>query len=803
MVGDNQDTKQDSDTVGDNRDTKHDSDRMSDNWETNQDNDTMGDIRDTKQDSDTMGDILDEFKKTVEQHRPCEAAPRSISSDSGANLSSIKPKCKKNDSSYSTLTEYSPLSATATTVDQPDQIVKSAITDDCTSPKETHNVYTSSMDPNLQSIVPTEIDPNGKSTEREMEKSIDNLEPVDNATASCNIDSVLEESKELICIDEHTRSHDRLASTINDVFINSQHNRDTEESIAAQSITDDSMPFNDNSNPAEREDLTSSTENLQHTKTSITLSSSEVNCYPNNNEILLDNNCLHQGSGEDLMYNIDDEDNAGAGLDNSPSPNLHKSHIDFELKSCSVDLMQPLHYDVSLPSSPRQITVLDTSNVIPFSQLNVNESNDLPESVPKCAPESAPATSNQSFNELNPLSTVTIDQNQQTTDSSELSHVESGSECVLALVDLSHEATLEGDYNSTLDYLIDQPSISAMTDSMDNEFLLCIQQIESSIINFSELATVKATKCEQNDRLTEYAERKQSMTSTISDENFSDYENVPSRSVVQFVPDNESESYPKDMELVPNQEIEQDCHELQSFPLCADVISTDSGLAYDDYSKISDVLIDKDNSRINEASTDSQQGLIPKLILEKLDSTSEKSSEPSRYSVVFKDDSEKFQESTIDPAYEENHRDCTFKESFIVVEDVAVQPSVIGENVAGQTSDVGENDVVHNVQPTLMVENIPLSSKGEYVYVLSDSTNDSSLHRVKIGTCRDPFQLIQQAKLFNVDIQLVSTTLVNNSDVVLQAVYKRLEERKICGRDEWFVCSLPTVLQTISEAVNQ
>ncbi|ESO06915.1 hypothetical protein HELRODRAFT_191242 [Helobdella robusta] len=93
----------------------------------------------------------------------------------------------------------------------------------------------------------------------------------------------------------------------------------------------------------------------------------------------------------------------------------------------------------------------------------------------------------------------------------------------------------------------------------------------------------------------------------------------------------------------------------------------------------------------------------------------------------------------------------------------------------------------------------------EYLYVFTDSNscNNSPIryHRFKIGLTNCPYDELQKASEFNLDIKLVSATAVKNSGGVFEKIQSELLDCLMKGKDGWYCCSLDKVLQVTGEAI--
>lgn len=92
--------------------------------------------------------------------------------------------------------------------------------------------------------------------------------------------------------------------------------------------------------------------------------------------------------------------------------------------------------------------------------------------------------------------------------------------------------------------------------------------------------------------------------------------------------------------------------------------------------------------------------------------------------------------------------------------------------------------------------------KPGFIYVFTDGCSSSKVQRFKVGAVGCPYEELQRARMFNVDIKLVSATAHSSPDLVFQQIKSRLEEWKMEGKEDWFLCSSTIILQTITEVVN-
>ena len=77
-----------------------------------------------------------------------------------------------------------------------------------------------------------------------------------------------------------------------------------------------------------------------------------------------------------------------------------------------------------------------------------------------------------------------------------------------------------------------------------------------------------------------------------------------------------------------------------------------------------------------------------------------------------------------------------------------------------------------------------------YIYAFMDK-----LERIKIGASRQPYKKLEQARRFNVDIQLVSAVEVSQRKAALSNVRHVLLEYSFQGHEDWFVGSLDKILE--------
>ena len=78
-----------------------------------------------------------------------------------------------------------------------------------------------------------------------------------------------------------------------------------------------------------------------------------------------------------------------------------------------------------------------------------------------------------------------------------------------------------------------------------------------------------------------------------------------------------------------------------------------------------------------------------------------------------------------------------------------------------------------------------------YIYAFMDK-----LERIKIGASRQPYKKLEQARRFNVDIQLVSAVEVSQRKAALTNVRHVLLEYSFQGHEDWFVGPLDKILET-------
>ena len=90
----------------------------------------------------------------------------------------------------------------------------------------------------------------------------------------------------------------------------------------------------------------------------------------------------------------------------------------------------------------------------------------------------------------------------------------------------------------------------------------------------------------------------------------------------------------------------------------------------------------------------------------------------------------------------------------------------------------------------------------DFLYVLSDSNSCSNSpvrkHRFKVGVTECPEEELKKASQFNLDIKLISATAVCRAAEVLEALQRVLQDCRMEGKDDWFFCPLPRMLQCTS-----
>lgn len=84
-----------------------------------------------------------------------------------------------------------------------------------------------------------------------------------------------------------------------------------------------------------------------------------------------------------------------------------------------------------------------------------------------------------------------------------------------------------------------------------------------------------------------------------------------------------------------------------------------------------------------------------------------------------------------------------------------------------------------------------------YLYVFSDNSG-GKYNRVKVGTSRFPAKRLEQASMFNVDIQLVSAISVNMRKSALNMALKALQQYQLPDQKSWFNAPLPRILDIVS-----
>lgn len=112
-----------------------------------------------------------------------------------------------------------------------------------------------------------------------------------------------------------------------------------------------------------------------------------------------------------------------------------------------------------------------------------------------------------------------------------------------------------------------------------------------------------------------------------------------------------------------------------------------------------------------------------------------------------------------------------------------------------------ESDSKTSIRTSLFSKETSQEQPG-YIYVFTDGCSSSKVQRFKVGSVSCPYEELQRAKMFNVDIKLVSATAHSSPDRVFQQIKSRLEQWKMEGREGWFLCSSTVILQTITEVVN-
>lgn len=112
-----------------------------------------------------------------------------------------------------------------------------------------------------------------------------------------------------------------------------------------------------------------------------------------------------------------------------------------------------------------------------------------------------------------------------------------------------------------------------------------------------------------------------------------------------------------------------------------------------------------------------------------------------------------------------------------------------------------ESDSKTSIRTSLFSKETSQEQPG-YIYVFTDGCSSSKVQRFKVGSVSCPYEELQRAKMFNVDIKLVSATAHSSPDRIFQQIKSRLEQWKMEGREGWFLCSSTVILQTITEVVN-
>jgi len=87
-----------------------------------------------------------------------------------------------------------------------------------------------------------------------------------------------------------------------------------------------------------------------------------------------------------------------------------------------------------------------------------------------------------------------------------------------------------------------------------------------------------------------------------------------------------------------------------------------------------------------------------------------------------------------------------------------------------------------------------------YVYVFTDTAADCSAHcRVKISASRRPHARLRQARLFNVDVRLVSAVSVTRRHAAACLLKQRLADSAIPATIDWFNTSLDVVVNSVMD----
>lgn len=87
-----------------------------------------------------------------------------------------------------------------------------------------------------------------------------------------------------------------------------------------------------------------------------------------------------------------------------------------------------------------------------------------------------------------------------------------------------------------------------------------------------------------------------------------------------------------------------------------------------------------------------------------------------------------------------------------------------------------------------------------YVYAFTDTESDVGEFRVKVGASRFPHKRLKQARLFNIDMKLVSTVKVSHRQRALAAVRQHLSDFAMPNTTGWFRGPLDKILSVLMSA---
>lgn len=142
------------------------------------------------------------------------------------------------------------------------------------------------------------------------------------------------------------------------------------------------------------------------------------------------------------------------------------------------------------------------------------------------------------------------------------------------------------------------------------------------------------------------------------------------------------------------------------------------------------------------------------------------------------------------------------------VDTTFVSPKCSGDVLENYDSDLDNESIDDDSADVTEIENetgkeTTKESGGRdfgYIYVFTDTASDVDEFRVKVGASRFPHKRLKQARLFNIDMKLVSAVKVSHRQKALTAVQQHLNEFAMPDTIGWFRGPLDKILNVLMSA---